>query len=50
MAAGEAFTKDNLRIIRPGFGLAPKFYAEVLGRIVKADLTAGTPVSWDLLD
>ena len=49
MAEGEALTPDNLRIVRPGFGLPPKFYGEMLGKKVKRSLTAGTPVSWDLL-
>ena len=49
VAAGETLTPDNLRIIRPGFGLPPKFYDELLGKQVKRPLTAGTPVSWDLL-
>ncbi|MBA2919755.1 pseudaminic acid synthase [Sphingomonas sp. MAH-20] len=47
--AGDTLTPDNLRIIRPGFGLPPKFYGELLGKRVKQPLTAGTPVSWDML-
>lgn len=46
---GEALTRDNVRAIRPGGGLAPKFYGEVLGRVVKADIKRGTPLSWDLI-
>lgn len=46
--AGEPLTADNVRIIRPGFGLPPKYYDTVLGRRVSRDCSPGTPVSWDL--
>jgi pseudaminic acid synthase len=49
MKAGEVFTAENLRRIRPGLGLAPKHYEMLLGRRVKNDVAKGTPVSWDLL-
>jgi pseudaminic acid synthase len=49
MKAGEKFTKDNLRAIRPGSGLPPKYYDLVLGRPVRLDVARGTPVSWDLI-
>lgn len=49
MKAGEEFTKENLRIIRPGYGLSPKYYELVLGRTVKKDVKKGTPLSWDIL-
>jgi len=49
MKAGESFTPDNLRIIRPGYGLPPKYYETFLGKKVKSDIKKGTPVSWDLL-
>jgi pseudaminic acid synthase len=48
MKAGEPFTRDNLRSIRPGNGLQPKYYTLVLGRPVKADVKRGTPLSWNL--
>jgi sialic acid synthase SpsE len=47
--AGERLTEENLRIVRPGYGLPPKFYDILLGKRVNQDLTAGTPMSWDLL-
>lgn len=47
--AGEVFTTDNLRVIRPGRGLAPKFLDVVLGKKAKCDAVLGTPLSWDLL-
>jgi N-acetylneuraminate synthase len=49
MRAGERFTPDNLRAIRPGKGLPPKHYEQLLGRDVKVDVKRGTPVSWDLV-
>ncbi|MEL6540359.1 MAG: pseudaminic acid synthase [Pseudomonadota bacterium] len=49
MAEGEAFTAQNLRSIRPGFGLAPKHYDTLLGKRVNRALTMGTPVRWDMI-
>ena len=50
MAAGEAFTAKNVRIIRPGYGLAPKHLDDILGRRAKRALQRGTRMSWDLLE
>ena len=47
--AGDSFTSDNLRAIRPGLGLPPKYYDKLLGRRVSRDVPKGTAVSWDLL-
>jgi pseudaminic acid synthase len=49
LAAGEAFTRDNIRVVRPGIGLAPKYYDQVLGKEAKTAIKAGTPLTWDLL-
>jgi pseudaminic acid synthase len=49
MKAGEALTEHNLRIVRPGFGLPPKYYETLLGKHINRDAVAGTPLSWDLL-
>lgn len=46
--AGEVLTPDNVRIIRPGFGLPPKYYDTVLGKRVGHDCAPGTPISWEL--
>jgi pseudaminic acid synthase len=46
---GEIFTIENLKIIRPSYGLHPKYYEMVLGRKCKIDLTAGTPLTIDCL-
>ena len=48
MVAGEPFTSENLRAIRPGLGLPPKYYDVLLGRMVARSIKAGTPVSWEL--
>lgn len=47
---GEKITEKNIRIIRPGYGLHPKHYAEVIGKRAKKRLTRGTPLSWDMID
>lgn len=49
IAAGEALTPLNVRAIRPGFGLAPKFYEIVLGMRAKGGIARGTALRWDLL-
>jgi len=50
MKAGERLSKSNVRIIRPGYGLAPKYYETILGKRVNRDVAIGTAVAWDLLD
>ncbi|RYD06312.1 hypothetical protein N752_05310 [Desulforamulus aquiferis] len=50
MKAGEVFTKDNIRVVRPGFGLPPKFYDYLLGKKVRKNVKMGTPLSWELLE
>jgi N-acetylneuraminate synthase len=47
--AGEKFTQENVRIIRPGYGLEPKYLDTILGRKAVCDLSAGTPLSWENL-
>lgn len=49
MRAGEKLTSKNLRRIRPGLGMPPAHYDEVLGRAVKRDVGKGTPLTWDLV-
>ena len=48
--AGEVLTRENLRVVRPGHGLAPKYYEMLLGRRVKRGLTMGTAVDWEVID
>ena len=47
IAAGEKFTTDNLKIIRPGDGLWPRHWDVVLGRKATCDLKPGTPLTWE---
>jgi len=44
---GDVLTSDNLRIIRPGFGIEPKYYELLLGRKVNKELLKGTRMSWE---
>jgi pseudaminic acid synthase len=46
---GDVLTVANLRCVRPGMGLPPKYYEVLLGRRVNQDVKKGTPMSWDLL-
>lgn len=48
--AGETFTAENVRSIRPAFGLAPMHYEEVLGQRAKTDIAMGTPLDWEHID
>ena len=50
MKAGDVFTEKNLRRIRPGMGLSPKYYDIILGKKVNRDIARGTPVQWDLIE
>lgn len=47
--AGESLSEDNIRIIRPGYGLAPKYYDVVLGKKVNKYLKKGIPLNWEHL-
>lgn len=47
---GEIFTEQNVRSIRPNYGLAPKYLKDVLGRKAKTKIEKGTPLSWDLIE
>ncbi|WP_040551826.1 pseudaminic acid synthase [Rheinheimera nanhaiensis] len=49
MHAGEVFTVDNLRSVRPGFGLEPKYLPMLLGKPIKKAANKGTPMSWDFI-
>ncbi len=45
--AGDKFTKENVRVIRPGFGLHSKYYEGLIGKTAKVDLKKGKPLSFD---
>lgn len=46
---GERLTPENIRVIRPGYGMKPKYYEEVLGKTALVDLERGTPLSFDMI-
>ncbi|MDB4293009.1 pseudaminic acid synthase [Maribacter sp.] len=50
VAAGEVFTEKNIRSVRPGFGMHPKFYREILGKIAAKDLERGDPFHFDSVE
>jgi len=50
MKKGDVFTRQNLRAIRPGFGMPPKHYEQILGRVARCDVKRGTPLNWDLVE
>ena len=47
---GDVLTDKNVRSIRPGLGLSPKYYDVVLGKRVKCDVKRGTGLSWDVIE
>ena len=49
MKKGDILSKENLRAIRPGLGLPPKYYDTLLGKQVKRDIKRGTALSWELV-
>ena len=49
MKKGESFSEKNLRIVRPGLGLAPKYINLFIGRKIKKDAEKGTPLNWDFI-
>ena len=48
--AGEVLTEENVRSIRPGAGLHPRHFPDVLGRHARVNIAKGTPLHWDLLE
>lgn len=47
--AGELFTKENVRSIRPGYGLHPRHIDDVLGQVAKQSIERGTPLDWQYI-
>jgi pseudaminic acid synthase len=50
MKAGEVFTEKNLRSVRPGFGLHPKYFNEIIGKKSNLDIEKGTPMSLNFIN
>lgn len=47
---GELFTEENIKSIRPGFGLSTKYIKDIVGKKARKDITKGTPVDWSLIE
>lgn len=47
---GEQLTKENIKVIRPGYGLPPKYLEEILGSRATVNLVRGTPLKWTMFD
>ena len=50
MKAGETVTEENVRSVRPGYGLPPRYLPDVLGKRVRRDVSAGERFSLDLVE
>ncbi len=46
---GETLTEENVRVIRPGFGMHPRNYDDLLGKKISCDVKKGTPLKWELI-
>ena len=49
MKIGDIFTEKNMRIVRPGMGLQPKYYDFIINRAVKKNVLKGTAIDWSML-
>lgn len=49
LQAGEMITPEHIKSVRPGYGLAPKYWDEVMGKRAKFDISKGTALSWEML-
>lgn len=47
MKSGDIFSEENIKSIRPGNGLSPKYYYDIIGRVANCDIKRGTPLSWN---
>lgn len=50
LKAGDVIKPTDIRRIRPGVGLAPKYFDQLIGKTVKVDVAFGTPANWGLID
>jgi len=50
ISTGEQISEKNIRSLRPGIGLHPRYYCELIGRKARQDISYGTPLSWDLIE
>jgi N-acetylneuraminate synthase len=49
MNKGDILTPENLKAIRPGLGISPKYYDILIGKAVNRDVKRGSPMNWELL-
>jgi pseudaminic acid synthase len=47
---GETLNEDNVRSIRPGYGIPPKYYKNIIGKKAISDLEKGTPLQWNMFE
>lgn len=47
---GDIITQEHIRVIRPGYGLEPKFYNQIIGKVAAQDAEYGVPMSWDMIE
>jgi N-acetylneuraminate synthase len=50
LKAGQVIATSDIRRIRPGYGLDPKYFGELIGRVLKKDVSRGQPASWDAFE
>ncbi|MCK1858160.1 SAF domain-containing protein [Legionella pneumophila] len=50
LKAGDKLTEENVRAIRPGLGLPPKYFPSLIGKKINKETKRGTPLSWELID
>jgi pseudaminic acid synthase len=50
MKKGDVFTAENVRSIRPGYGIPPRYLHEILGKTITKDAIRGTPLQWNLIE
>jgi len=50
LKAGQILASSNLKSIRPGYGLAPRYYDMLIGKKINREVSKGTPISWELFE
>ena len=50
ISAGEMLTDENIRAIRPGYGLEICYYPQVIGKFARSQISCGTPLTWNLFE
>jgi len=46
---GELFSKNNVKSVRPGYGLPPRYFNDIIGKTAKQNIKKGDPISFDLV-